>query len=156
MTICVLAGDLSHGGDDEGFIPIFDQDHTEGWQQLGEGEVKLADGVVTLAAGKRKTSGVYWYRSKAFGDFTLKLEFRVENKNSKSGIYVRFADPEGDYRAPGQTAYKINISEHDTGGIILPQSEAPSDSCHHPAPHGQMERMRSHGHRPALHRESQR
>jgi S1-C subfamily serine protease len=133
-TICVLAGNFSRG-DDEGFVPIFDADHTEGWQQLGAGEVKVGPGVMTVAT-KRAMSGVYWYRSKAFGDFTLKLEFRVENKNSKSGIYVRFADPEGDYRAPSQTAYKINVSEHDTGGIIIPQSEAhPIHAV--PAPHQQ-------------------
>src|SRR3984885_10746404 len=43
--------------DDDGFVFILNKDHTDGWRQLGEGEVKLHEGGgITLIPGKRGKS----------------------------------------------------------------------------------------------------
>jgi hypothetical protein len=102
-----------------GFTPLLDQDHTDGWRYLGDGEMKVVDGVATTSAHRDPKSGLYWYQKKAFGDFTLKLEFNVDKMTSNSGILVRFPDPGGDFKVAGDKGYEIDIYGEKTGTILF-------------------------------------
>jgi hypothetical protein len=68
-----------------------------------------------------------------YGDFILKIDWRVKRKNDNSGIFVRFPDPDNDPWVAVKTGYEIQIddlalpegrAEHKTGAIygIVPPS----------------------------------
>jgi hypothetical protein len=76
---------------EEGFIPLLDRDHTDGWQQCGPGEMKIRDGVSTNSTPQKWS--VAWYHKRMFTDFVLKAEFKGVGREYNSGIWLRFSEP---------------------------------------------------------------
>src|SRR5438477_10988871 len=66
--------------DDEGFTSLLDQDHVDGWEATGGAGFKFEDGVAMRAAGH----GIWYYKTKTYTNFDLKLEFRQENAGAVS------------------------------------------------------------------------
>lgn len=102
-----------------GFTPLLDEGHTDGWSYLGDGAMKVTDGVATTSQQHNPESGLYWYQSRTFADFTLKLEFKVDTATSNSGVYLRFPDPGNDYKVAEDKGYEIDIYGEKTGTIIF-------------------------------------
>jgi hypothetical protein len=117
LLICVAPGSAA-AADEEGFSTIFDKNHTDGWRYIGDGEMVVRDGVASTSSRKGARFGLYWYRKKAFADFTLRLEFNIDTGTSNSGILVRFPDPGNDYEAADGKAYEIDIYGEKTGTIV--------------------------------------
>ena len=80
---------------DEGFVPILDKEHTDGWKQIGGGRVNVQDGVASTFFPKGAKPGGFWYQKRSFTDVVLKLEFSVDTATSNSGVYVRYQRPGG-------------------------------------------------------------
>ncbi|MGH3881454.1 MAG: ThuA domain-containing protein [Actinophytocola sp.] len=74
-----------------------------GWSQAPSGSFSIQpDGSLRAAGGL----GMLWYAKKAFGDFSLKMEFKdiaPEGHRANSGVFVRFPDVRTplDQRPPG-------------------------------------------------------
>ena len=103
-----------------------------------------AEGVMVAHPGD--DIGLLWYTLEAFGDFTLRLQFRIDAKTDNSGVFVRFRDPRlplpppGDPRAatnpawgPVHTGFEIQIDEtaapdgadlHRTGAVYAVETGA--------------------------------
>lgn len=80
-------------GVEPGFTALFDG--TEGsfnaWHAVGEGAFALVDGTIVAQPGGGL--GLFYYARQSFGDFTLRLQFRLERLDDNSGVFVRFRDP---------------------------------------------------------------
>ncbi|MEO6740909.1 MAG: family 16 glycoside hydrolase, partial [Chthoniobacteraceae bacterium] len=105
--------------DTDGFVSLLDSEHAGGWKQAGPGGFRLQDGVATSWMTSEIKGGRWWYLSKTYADFTLKLEFRIETPGGNSGVYVR-----GTNRADHEPCYQIDVSEdanplERTGAICL-------------------------------------
>ena len=67
---------------------LFDGSPKTGWQQSGPGEVRVEDGSLVTYGGL----GLLWYAAQQYGDFSLKLSWKVEDGTDNSGVFVRFPD----------------------------------------------------------------
>ncbi|MGW9306612.1 ThuA domain-containing protein [Saccharomonospora azurea] len=80
---------------DNGYEAIFDgtPQSLAGWEQADAGSFELQpDGSLRADGGL----GMLWYSTKAYGDFSLKLQFRdvaPDEHRANSGVFVRFPDP---------------------------------------------------------------
>jgi len=79
---------------ENGFQYLFDGtvDTFKNWQQVGGGDFFLVDG--TLVAEPWGEIGLLYYVPSGFGDFTLRMQFRLDRRDDNSGVFVRFQDPQ--------------------------------------------------------------
>ena len=112
----LTAADKTGAIEEAGFVSLFDGKGLDGWIVMGKPQGwKIANGVIHSEGAQ----GGEWLRSeKIYGDFMLKLEWRV-SKNGNSGVFLRST------RAgqPWLTGYEVQISneprddEHCTGSL---------------------------------------
>ena len=93
-------------------ITLFDGKSTDGWTQAGPGSVKVVDGVLQTDGGM----GLFWYNKQEFGDFDLKLQYKVSAANNNSGVFVRFPDPANDPWIAVRQGHEIQIQESNKVG----------------------------------------
>jgi hypothetical protein len=79
------------------FTALFDgtERSFHNWKLAGQGAFALIDGaIITQPAGEL---GLLFYAAKTFGNFTLRLQFRLPRPtgfgNDNSGVFVRFRNP---------------------------------------------------------------
>jgi type 1 glutamine amidotransferase len=90
--------------DDEGFTPLFDARHADGWKQCGPGSFKIEEGVATAEGGM----GMWWH-TKPLRNYVLKLEFQQNKEDANSGVFVLFPDPGNDPMSAVKKGYEIQI-----------------------------------------------
>ena len=81
-----------------------------GWKMAGPGAFVVEEGALKATGGM----GLFWYAAREFEDFTLELEWKVEEPSDNAGVFVRFPDPGGDPWVAVNQGYEIQIC--DTGG----------------------------------------
>jgi 3-keto-disaccharide hydrolase len=105
-----------------GFTPLFDGATLDGWQQAGPGGFTVVDGMLQSSGGM----GLLWYTKKQFGDFVLKVDWKVLHIDDNSGVFLRFPDPGNDPWVAVNNGYEVQIDDvgapdgamiHKTGGI---------------------------------------
>ena len=76
-----------------GFRYLFDNtpDTFANWRYVGGGSFVVVDGALEAEPGE--DFGILYYGTETFGDFDLRLDFRLDRTDSDSGIFVRFRDP---------------------------------------------------------------
>lgn len=118
----------TRAADLEGYTPLLDAKHSEGWQHIGEGSMQLEDGVaVTVTSGKAKGGGAYCYTKRKFRDFSLKLEFLCDDDASNGGVYLRAPGLEGGMPALESQACEVDIYGSKTGTLVeLPEKLRPA------------------------------
>ncbi|ASR36364.1 cytochrome C [Prauserella marina] len=94
LVTAARASDIG-GKNDRGYEPLFNGTKASlaDWQQAPGGNFAIQpDGSLRSSGGL----GMLWYAGKAYGDFSLKLQFRDiapgENR-ANSGVFVRFPNP---------------------------------------------------------------
>ncbi|MGW9479876.1 family 16 glycoside hydrolase [Saccharomonospora azurea] len=93
----------------EGFVPLFDGETLDGWTQAGPGGFEVDEcGLLQPHGGM----GLLWYDQKTFDDFTMRVDFRVQDPADNSGVFVRFPDPQGDPWKPVDEGYEVQIYEN--------------------------------------------
>jgi len=106
--------------------------HKHGWNQYGPGYFVLNEktGVLKSQGGM----GLLWYSVRKYGDFVLDLEFKCENKNTNSGVFIRVPEMlvNNDYI---YHSFEIQIDDagkgiHHTGAVY--DAEAPAASASKP------------------------
>jgi hypothetical protein len=78
-----------------GFQYLFDgtQQTFAQWQKApGQGTFSLIDGEI-VAYPRNNEFAILYYAPEAFNNFVLRLQFRLDNVNFNSGVFVRFIDP---------------------------------------------------------------
>jgi hypothetical protein len=105
-----------------GFTPIFDGATMDGWQQAGPDGFSVVDGMLQSSGGM----GLLWYTKKQFGDFILKVDWKVLHIDDNSGVFLRFPDPGNDPWVAVNNGYEVQIDDsgapdgamiHKTGGF---------------------------------------
>ena len=78
---------------ESGFRYLFDNtaNTAEDWRFVGGGSFAVVDGALEAQPGE--DFGVLYYAAETFGDFDLRLDFRLDQIDSDSGVFVRFRDP---------------------------------------------------------------
>jgi len=78
-----------------GFSYLFDgtQQSFRQWQKApGQGTFSLIDGEI-VAYPRNNEFALLYYAPETFSDFVLRLQFRLDDVNFNSGVFVRFNDP---------------------------------------------------------------
>jgi hypothetical protein len=107
---------------------LFNGVNFEGWQQAGPGGFRVDNGMLVTEGGL----GLLWFSAREFGDFELKVDWKVTRKCDNSGVFVRFPAPTvsnkpgGDPQVAIRQGYEIQIDDdgapdghmiHTTGAI---------------------------------------
>jgi len=106
LVVCVLGAGPASPDEEEGFVSLFDPERLAEWSQCGPGGFKVEGGVATGSGGM----GLWTYRKKTYANFTLRGEFRQEEK-SDSGIFVRFPDPGNDPWIAVKQGHEVEIGD---------------------------------------------
>ncbi|KOU78086.1 glycosyl hydrolase [Streptomyces sp. MMG1533] len=94
-----------------GYRPLFDGSSLDGWQQAGPGSFTPDDdGTITSSGGM----GMLWYADRAFGSYSLKLDWKMasESGDDNSGVFVGFP-PSDDPWSAVNNGYEIQIDATD-------------------------------------------
>ncbi|MCM8538087.1 MAG: DUF1080 domain-containing protein [Lentisphaeraceae bacterium] len=97
---------------------LLDNNNQTGWKQAGPGNFSIKHGIATSEGGM----GLLWYTKKSFKNVTFSLQFKMENINHNSGIFVLFPECDNDPQVAIKHGYEIQInrdkaSEYTTGAI---------------------------------------
>ena len=113
-------------------IQLFNGVNLDGWRQAGAGGFRVENGVLVTEGGL----GLLWHSARQFGNFELKVDWKVTKKSDNSGVFVRFPEPTladhpgGDPRVAIKQGYEIQIDDegapdgdmiHKTGAIYSVQ-----------------------------------
>jgi hypothetical protein len=113
-TGCRSAG-VKRDGD---VVILFDGTSMAGWRQAGPGQFHVDHGELVGSGGM----GLLWYAERPFRDFTMTLEWRVDEPDDNSGVFVRFPDPGDDPWVAVNEGYELQICDtadpmHNTGSV---------------------------------------
>jgi hypothetical protein len=99
----------------DGWVTLFDGQHLDHWNAIGDANWMLIDGEVHAFRGNG-----FLVSKETYGDFEIKAEFWVDTK-ANSGIFIRCADPA---KVTAETCYEVNIFDerpdpsYGTGAIV--------------------------------------
>jgi choline dehydrogenase-like flavoprotein len=80
---------------ESGFKWLFDgsQASLAKWEQAGPGSFDYDSNEQVVISRPGSDIGLFFYTAKAYSDFTLRLQFRLNSRDDNSGVFVRFRDP---------------------------------------------------------------
>ena len=114
LTVCWHAQRAS-GQADAGWTTLLDGTNLNNWNQIGDANWTVADGVVQADKGNG-----FLVSKNSSTDFQIRAEFWVDD-DANSGIFIRCTDPA---KVNGKTAYEVNIFDtrpdpsYGTGAIV--------------------------------------
>jgi sugar phosphate isomerase/epimerase len=97
--------------DETGFRPLFGAHAADGWAQCGPGGFTLSNGVATSHGGM----GLWWRTNRMFTNFVVRGEWRFENRESDTGLFVRFADPGNDPWKAIKSGHELELGDDPDG-----------------------------------------
>jgi 3-keto-disaccharide hydrolase len=109
---------------EDGFVNLFNGLDLQGWSMAGRGKFRVIEQERALES--EDGMGLLWYTNRMYGDFILKIDWRVKRRSDNSGVFIRFSDPGVDPWNAVKTGYEIQIddlalpdgrAEHKTGAI---------------------------------------
>ena len=83
-----------------GWVTLFDGKNLDNWDQIGDANWQLEDGVAVADKGNG-----FLVSKNSYTDFQLRAEFWIDDV-ANSGIFIRCTDPKN---VAGKTAYEVNI-----------------------------------------------
>jgi hypothetical protein len=131
-SICILASCINvnitsnsgNSGSDkskkssDGWVSLFDGKTTSGWHSYGKDKVdevwKVVDGAICLTDQKdrNQASGGDLVSDKEYGDFDLKLEWKIA-KNGNSGIIFYVVEDAAKYKESYNTGMEMQVLDND-------------------------------------------
>jgi hypothetical protein len=90
-----------------GYTSLFDGVTMDGWEQAGPGGFNVVDGMLQSFGGM----GLLWYTKKQFGDFILKVDWKVVHFRDNSGVFLRFPDPGDNPWVAVDNGYEVQIDD---------------------------------------------
>ena len=102
---------LPRPNDEVGFRPLFSSSASNGWAQCGPGYFTLSNGVATSHGGM----GLWWYTNRTFTNFVVRGEWRFEDRESDTGVFVRFPDPGQDPWDAIKRGHELELGDDPAG-----------------------------------------
>ena len=88
-------------------VLLFSSD-LDGWRMAGSGWcTPLPNGIVESHCGP----GILWYAGRSFGDFMLRVEWKLNNLMDNSGIFLRCPPLDADPAPAVENGYEIQIDD---------------------------------------------
>lgn len=84
---------------------LFDGRSTEGWKQVGKGEVRLEGNELVTQGGM----GTFWYTREKFSNCQVRVVFKLTGSNDNSGVVIRIPNPPHDEWDGVNKGYKVQI-----------------------------------------------
>ena len=114
-------------------IQLFNGVNLDGWRQAGPGGFRIDNRMLVTEGGL----GLLWYSTRQFGNFELRVDWKVTKKSDNSGVFVRFPrrpllmNQAAIHGSPSirDTKYKSTMRERRTAKCFTRQ--APSMACNH-------------------------
>ena len=97
------------------WIELFNGKDTTGWRMAGKGNFTVEDGALVTHGGM----GMLWHEGRKFANFTLQVEWKVNNKCNNSGVFVRFPEKSDDPWHAVNNGYEIQIDDCDKKGLMF-------------------------------------
>ena len=94
---------------EDGFVNLFNGVDLQGWSMAGRGQFRIIEQERALES--EDGMGLLWYTNRMYGDFILKIDWRVKRRGDNSGIFIRFSDPGADPLNAVKTGYEIQIDD---------------------------------------------
>ena len=113
LSLAAVAGPKKKG--DGKWIDLFNGKDMTGWRMAGKGNFTVEDGALHTHSGM----GMLWYESRKFTNFTLRVEWKVNNHCNNSGIFVRFPEKSDDPWFAVNNGYEIQIDDCDKKGLMF-------------------------------------
>lgn len=112
LSLAAIASPPSKSGK---WIDLFNGKDMTGWRMAGKGNFTVEDGALVTHGGM----GMLWYEGRKFGNFTLQVEWKVNNKCNNSGVFVRFPEKNDDPWYAVNNGYEIQIDDCDKKGLMF-------------------------------------
>lgn len=107
----ILMASLPRADDESGFRPLFGLNASDGWAQCGPGHFTLTNGVATSHGGM----GMWWHTNRVFTNYVARGEWRFENRESDTGVFVRFSNPGRDPWNAIKSGHELELGDDPEG-----------------------------------------
>ena len=97
------------------WIDLFNGKDTTGWRMAGKGNFTVEDGALLTHGGM----GMLWYEQRKFANFSLRVEWKVNDHCNNSGVFVRFPEKSDDPGYAVNNGYEIQIDDCDKKGLMF-------------------------------------
>jgi len=97
------------------WINLFNGKDLTGWSMAGKGNFTVEDHALVTHGGM----GMLWYDQRKFRDFTLQVEWKVNDQCNNSGVFVRFPEKSDDPWYAVKNGYEIQIDDCDKKGLMF-------------------------------------
>jgi len=98
------------------FMRIFDGKTLDGWKMSGDGKFLIL--YDEKAIQSKGGLGILWYSKEKFGNFELKLEWRVASEGDNSGVFVRIPSLGDDHNVAVRGGYEIQINNRSEDNLF--------------------------------------
>ena len=105
ILLCTFTTTLSA----QEWIPLFNGENTEGWEQVGDGNFILEDGMLKSSGGM----GLLWFTEKKFENAKIKVVYKGADENN-AGVFIRIPEKPTEAWMPVNKGFEVQID--DRGG----------------------------------------
>ena len=93
------------GQNDQGWRPLFNGKDLTGWKHVGPGNMTVENGLIRTHGGM----GLLYWEGEKFGDCTIRVVFRMKDKNDNSGVFIRIPIKPREPWMPVFYGYEVQI-----------------------------------------------
>jgi len=86
---------------------LFNGKNLDGWQQAGPGRFVVVDGMLKTEGGM----GLLWYTRAKIGHSRLRVVFKLNAKDSDSGVFIRIPEKPTEPWMPVNRGYEVEIGD---------------------------------------------
>jgi len=86
---------------------LFNGKNLDGWQQVGPGAFVVEDGIMKTRGGM----GMLWYTREKIAHATLRVVFRMTDKESDSGVFIRIPEKPTEPWMAINRGYEVEIGD---------------------------------------------
>ena len=106
LLFCVLliSAVIAHSQTDE-WKQLFDGKDLVGWKHVGPGEMTVQDGLIVTHGGM----GLLYWAGGKLGDCTIRVVFRMKDRNDNSGVFIRIPIEPREEWMPVHYGYEVQI-----------------------------------------------
>ena len=94
----------AHSQSDE-WKQLFDGKDLVGWKHVGPGEMTVKDGLIVTHGGM----GLLYWAGGKLGDCTIRVVFRMRDRNDNSGVFIRIPIEPREEWMPVHYGYEVQI-----------------------------------------------
>jgi hypothetical protein len=100
-----VTGQKGNKADQDGWRQLFNGKDLTGWKHVGPGSMIVEDGMIKGEGGM----GLLYWTGEKFGNCTIHVEFKMQDTNSNSGVFIRIPIEPYEEWMPVFYGYEVQI-----------------------------------------------